>query len=484
MARKKPQGNTKPVANKPNQKRMSNAERSAYFARREAAKVLRTILQGDARRRAVGSIKSLVYSPSVRNKKATYALVCQTLKYLPIIKDVFDIANVLSSKWKRQEELMYIILYDILFGQEALLAGDAEKILLQRKDMLQAALAKLLVRKKVKHVSDLMTSYKISDLPKPRYARVNTLKMDVESALLEFKKQYEVCQDAMVPDLLIFPPRTDLHDHPLVKSGSVFLQGKASSMVAVALGPKPGWEVIDACAAPGNKTVHLAALMKGKGEIIACELNKERVKRLKDTVKLAGATNVKVKHEDFLNMSSEDPAYSKVQAILLDPSCSGSGTVVDRLDHLLPSYTADSSDVNRLEKLAAFQKKALEHALSFPAVERIVYSTCSINQVENEDVINSVLPLASSYGFELTTVFPQWPRRGHPVFDGSQHLLRTDLIEDKEGFFIALFVRKGVSTPAKHTRDVDNTLRAIQRRKKRRLNSFFLLKTFGLFLQS
>uniref|UniRef100_A0A1S4BM36 Probable 28S rRNA (Cytosine-C(5))-methyltransferase n=2 Tax=Nicotiana TaxID=4085 RepID=A0A1S4BM36_TOBAC len=191
MARKKPQGNTKPVANKPNQKRMSNAERSAYFARREAAKVLRTILQGDARRRAVGSIKSLVYSPSVRNKKATYALVCQTLKYLPIIKDVFDIANVLSSKWKRQEELMYIILYDILFGQEALLAGDAEKILLQRKDMLQAALAKLLVRKKVKHVSDLMTSYKISDLPKPRYARVNTLKMDVESALLEFKKQYE-----------------------------------------------------------------------------------------------------------------------------------------------------------------------------------------------------------------------------------------------------------------------------------------------------
>lgn len=56
------------------------AERSALFARREAAKVLRTLLQGDARRRAVGTIKSLVYSPSVRNKKATFALVCQTLK--------------------------------------------------------------------------------------------------------------------------------------------------------------------------------------------------------------------------------------------------------------------------------------------------------------------------------------------------------------------------------------------------------------------
>lgn len=59
------------------------SERSAYFARREAAKVLRSVLQGDARRRAAGSIKSLVYGPSVRNKKATFALVCQTLKCNP-----------------------------------------------------------------------------------------------------------------------------------------------------------------------------------------------------------------------------------------------------------------------------------------------------------------------------------------------------------------------------------------------------------------
>lgn len=90
MARKKPQARNAPVAMKPPKKspgtdtpagkRLTNAERSAYFSRREAAKVLRTILQGDDRRRAVGSIKSLVYGPSVRNKRATYALVCQTLK--------------------------------------------------------------------------------------------------------------------------------------------------------------------------------------------------------------------------------------------------------------------------------------------------------------------------------------------------------------------------------------------------------------------
>ncbi|KAI3715647.1 hypothetical protein L6452_22633 [Arctium lappa] len=438
-----------PVAKEPKSRRQGNVERSSLFARREAAKVLRSVLHGDSHRRAVGSIKTLVYSPSIRNKKATFALVCQTLKYLPIIKDVLEIANVLNSKWKRQGELMYIITYDILFGQDASLTGDAEKYLILRKGPLQSALAKILVRKGAKRVEDLMAQYQIPDVKKPRFVRVNTLKLDVETAMCELGKENEVQKDDMIPDLLVLPPGTDLHNHPLLIDGSIFMQGKASSMVAVALGPKPGWEVIDACAAPGNKTVHLAALMKGEGKIVACELNKDRVKRLEHTKKLAGAANVEVLHEDFLNLNPKDQLYSKVRAILLDPSCSGSGTAADRLDYLLPSHTSgDGDDVSRLIKLAAFQEKALIHALSFPAVERVVYSTCSVHQIENEDVVKSVLPLAESYGFQLATPFPQWPRRGLPVVEGSQHLLRTDPVEDKEGFFIALFTRNTGSFPA------------------------------------
>ncbi|KAK1417019.1 hypothetical protein QVD17_26141 [Tagetes erecta] len=444
MARNKVVQPTKPSAKEPKSRRQTNIERSSYFARREAAKVLRTVLQGDAHRKAVGSIKTLVYSPTIRNKKATFALVCQTLKYLPVIKDVMEVANVLNSKWKRQEELVYIITYDILFGQDASLTGDAEKYLILRKAPLQSALAKILVKKGAKRIEDLMAQYQIYDVKKPRYVRVNTLKLDVETAMFELGKENVVQKDEMIPDLLVLPPGTDLHNHPLVTNGSVFMQGKASSMVAVALGPKPGWEVIDACAAPGNKTVHLAALMKGEGKLVACELNKDRVKRLEHTTKLAGATNVEVLHESFLNLNPEDQLYSKVRAILLDPSCSGSGTVADRLDYLLPSHTSgddEAADEGRLVKLAAFQKKALIHALSFPAVERVVYSTCSVHQIENEDVIKSVLPLAASYGFQLSTPFPQWARRGLPVVEGSQHLLRTDPVEDKEGFFIALFTR-------------------------------------------
>ncbi|XP_058215487.1 25S rRNA (cytosine-C(5))-methyltransferase NSUN5 [Rhododendron vialii] len=435
---------TRAAAEKPENRRPSSADRSAYFARREAAKVLRTVLQGDAKRRAVGSIKSLVYSPSVRNKRGTFALVCETLKYLSIIKEVLGSANVLNSKWKRQGELIYTVTYDILFGQAASLVGDAEKFLLLRKDALQSALAQLLVRKGMKDIKDLTACQKFPDISKPRYVRVNTLKLDLKSALQELGKQNKVHEDDMVPDLLELPPGVDLHNHPLVLNGSVFMQGKASSMAAAALQPEPGWEVLDACAAPGNKTVHLAALTHGKGKILACELHKERVQRLKETINLAGAANVEVLNEDFLNLNPKHTSYSKVRAILLDPSCSGSGTSAVRLDHLLPSHGAGNDDagINRLRKLQAFQKKALAHALSFPAVERLVYSTCSVHQIENEDVIKSVLPLALSLGFQLATPFPLWARRGLPVVEGSEHLLRTDPAEDKEGFFIALFIRK------------------------------------------
>ncbi|XP_051137292.1 25S rRNA (cytosine-C(5))-methyltransferase NSUN5 isoform X2 [Andrographis paniculata] len=368
-------------------------------------------------------------------------LLCMNLS---VIKEVMQEADVLNAKWKKQKDLMYVIAYDLLFGQNDSLTGDAEKYLMLRKDALGSALSQIIKRKGVRNVEDLVNLGE-SDLRKPRYVRVNTLKIDTELALHELKQEHEVQQDNIVPDLLILPPGADLHNHSLVINGDIFLQGKASSMAAIALGPKPGWEVIDACAAPGNKTVHLAALMKGQGKIIACELDEERVKRLKHNVKLAGATNVKVKHCDFLSLDPKDPSYSKVRAILLDPSCSGSGTALERLDHLLPSHTAGSSghvETKRLQKLAGFQKKVLEHALSFPAVERIVYSTCSIHQIENEDVVKSVLHLALSHGFQLATALPPWPRRGLPAFDGSEHLLRTDLTVDKEGFFIALFVRK------------------------------------------
>ncbi|KAG5030843.1 hypothetical protein JHK82_014447 [Glycine max] len=434
--------------------KLKGADRSAYFARREAAKVLKVVLEGDAKRRALASIKSLIYQPSVRNKKATFALICQTLKHLPIINYVLEAASILNSKWKRQRELIYIIVYDILFGQAVPLVGDAEKFLMRHQDALRSTLKQLLLQRNVKTVKQLIALHQVPDVSVPRYVRVNTLKLDVDSALLELQKNYS---------------------------------GKASSMAAPALSPEPGWEVLDACAAPGNKTVHLAALMKRKGKIIACELQRERIKRLKDTIKLSGASNIQVLNDDFLNQNPKDPSYSKVKAILLDPSCSGSGTAASRLDHLLPSKAAgQDTDTERLNKLATFQRKALQHALLFPAVERIVYSTCSINQIENEDVIKSVLPIAESNGFQLAKPFPEWQCRGLPVFEGSECLVRTDPAKHGEGFFIALFTRKDANfsggSNKNETRISHSTPEIKNARRKKKRVPFVSTNLFKMWL--
>nr|CAB3446117.1 unnamed protein product [Digitaria exilis] len=477
------------------------AERAAFFARREAAAVLRRVLRGDATRRAAGSIKSLVYSPTVRNKRATFALVCQTLKYLPILKEVLGSSGILNSKCKKQEELVVVTAYDILFGQGIAVSGSAEQLIMTHKDTLSNALDRICAKRKVSNVEDLLGK-KTEVKPKPRFLRVNTLKTTTDSVVEELGKIHMVDKDDMVPDMLVLPPGTDLHSHPLVTNGKVFLQGKASCMVAVALSPKPGWKVsifrngaiwiivIDACAAPGNKTVHLAALMNGEGSIIACELNKERAKTLQHTVRRSGANNIQTVNGDFLDIDGNDPSYAEVRAILLDPSCSGSGISAERLDYLLPSYSRgeqdDASTSSRVLKLSAFQKKALSHALSFPSVERVVYSTCSIHQAENEDVVNAVLPLATSLGFELATPFPQWHRRGLPVFEGSEHLLRTDPEDNLEGFFIALFVRKvacgGVEEPSE---DVALEVpRKLVRRRRNRFRAFSSLRLSRMILCS
>ena len=90
------------------------------------------------------------------------------------------------------------------------------------------------------------------------------------------------------------------------------------------------------------------------------------------------------------------------------------------------------------------QVKILTHALAFPALERLVYSTCSIHAQENEGVISRVLPRAHELGYQLATALPSWPRRGLPdACEHSDRLLRVDPEHDlTDGFFIALFERR------------------------------------------
>ncbi|THH19811.1 hypothetical protein EW146_g1416 [Bondarzewia mesenterica] len=165
----------------------------------------------------------------------------------------------------------------------------------------------------------------------------------------------------------------------------------------------------------------------------------------------AGCKNTEAMNADFLTTDPQDPRFSKVTHILLDPSCSGSG-IINRLDYLLePEEETDDSQEERLIKLSAFQLMMIRHAMKFPSVQKIVYSTCSIHATENENVVQQALSSAEAQTGPFTLaspheVLPTWRRRGLPEMlanpADAAALVRCSPGEDAtNGFFVSCFVR-------------------------------------------
>ncbi len=343
-------------------------------------------------------------------------------------------------------------------------------------------------------------------LPHPRWVRVNSLRSSVDEQLETTFKGYEVvasvgevmagqgkkilCLDGSVPGLLALPPGTDVSKTEAYRSGAIIFQDKASCFPAYLLDPRPeDGTVIDACAAPGNKTTHLAAIIKERSagqKIHAFEKDKNRAKTLEKMVKIAGSDGFTVIHpgQDFMRVDPHADEYRQVGALLLDPSCSGSGIVGrDEMPELhlpeLSSSTSASSQggkrgrenmgkndrkrkreesghINekpppmlvdddgettvllsekdlraRIEALASFQLSIILHAFSFPAASKVTYSTCSIYAGENEHVVLTALAsdIAKQRGWKIlrrnrqVRGMQEWPVRGDvDACDGDQEI--------------------------------------------------------------
>jgi putative methyltransferase len=120
--------------------------------------------------------------------------------------------------------------------------------------------------------------------------------------------------DKHIQNLILFHPQAPLRDEKIYTNGWLILQDKASCMPAVVLNPPASDDtvVIDATAAPGNKTSHLSALMKNRGKLLAFERDRKRFGTLEMMLEKAKCTNVKSLNADFLMSDPLDPAYAKV----------------------------------------------------------------------------------------------------------------------------------------------------------------------------
>ncbi|CAK7264406.1 hypothetical protein SEPCBS57363_001053 [Sporothrix epigloea] len=489
-----------------------------------------------------------------------YALAAESCKWSAVLSEVIDRAGLLEQEQRRAKLtpiLALLLVHDLLIlkngtvgiqlpphhGLRAAIERHKARLAseLVRARLRRGAHTLAVLREQVERDAAASVSASSSLAAATRWVRINTLKSSLKQQLETTFAGYE--RVMMLPELFVSTsldqngtnsargggggaPRIYIDEHvpnlvavPLVtvassstittdltrceayKRGAIVFQDKASCFPAYLMDPATipgGGDIVDACAAPGNKTSHLAAILgelatfskeatPDRRQIFAFEKDNYRSKTLKNMLIKAGAlTNDSSDNndsgddsssaslvsvaagQDFLRVDPTAERFQNVRALLLDPSCSGSGIVgrdampvlhlpkpakssAEQQQHSQPAHSKNENkkrkretvvpagdkvqkDIDataaldgletktdpaaRLAALASFQLAILRHAFSFPAARRVTYSTCSIHAQENEHVVVRALRTAREKGWRLLRRDEQvagmqaWPVRG------------------------------------------------------------------------
>jgi 16S rRNA (cytosine967-C5)-methyltransferase len=218
-----------------------------------------------------------------------------------------------------------------------------------------------------------------------------------------------------LPEGLVPEGPFDAHGSELFAEGAIMPQARGSMLVARAVDPRPGERILDLCAAPGAKATHLAALLGNRGEIVAVERHRGRAEALRRTCERMHARCVQVVVGDAAAYRAE----LTHDRVLLDPPCSGLGTLQSRPD-LRWRVSPES-----ISEMAALQRRMLGAAGAATSPGgRLVYSVCTISRAESDEVVEEFV--GENPDFELEGRRQLLPHRD-----------RTD------GFFIARLRRAG-----------------------------------------
>ncbi len=188
------------------------------------------------------------------------------------------------------------------------------------------------------------------------------------------------------PDALLCDRRRPIFQSQSFKQGLCEIQDEGSQLISLLLNPKPKSITLDACAGGGGKTLHLATLMQNKGKVYAYEKFPKRFGNIRDRLKRSSLQNVELLDSDLKLQRFCEKFTGRVDNILLDVPCTGSGTLRRNPD-LKRRLTPES-----LERIKIVQSEILDHyAPLLKAGGRLVYATCSIFREENEAQVEAFL---------------------------------------------------------------------------------------------
>ncbi len=264
-------------------------------------------------------------------------------------------------------------------------AGREKDSLLASREALPLAVAfshpEFLVRRWIKTMGKAKTEAlcQWNQEPAQTFVRLNRLHEDAAEKL------------PAIPGLAPHPGAEDFFlttsvPREALKAGLCYAQDPSTAVAPGMLAPRPGETVLDACAAPGGKTAILSQAMCGEGRLVACDSSPARLTRLRENLTRLRVHNAQVMQHDFL--SQDPPPFGDLlfDRILLDVPCSNTGVMRRRIDVRWRLQEAEFAE------LARTQRGIFESALRYlKPGGSLVYSTCSIDPEENQQLVKAVL---------------------------------------------------------------------------------------------
>ncbi|MBS1538764.1 MAG: RsmB/NOP family class I SAM-dependent RNA methyltransferase [Bacteroidetes bacterium] len=268
----------------------------------------------------------------------------------------------------------------------------------------------------------------------PVCLRVNSRAITRERALEELNKvSIKASPSIISPDGIILANREQLSQVELYKSGAIEVQDIGSQLIGYAVAPEEHWQILDACAGAGGKSLHLAALQNDLGIIISTDIEYKRLRELDFRAKRAGLKSVTTHLLSAKNEKTLQKLVGKCEAVLVDAPCSGMGTA-RRMPMVKWRLTA-----SLVAKLARKQLEILTEKSRFVRQGGVLcYATCSLMPQENEEVVKAFLKENSQFVLEpLSQAFKHYgiTIEGLNELDSMVTLLPD--IHGTDGFFIA-----------------------------------------------
>ncbi len=271
--------------------------------------------------------------------------------------------------------------------------------------------------------------------PAPFSVRVNTLKTDREGFLLALAAQgHKGDPTRFAPEGVTLAARANA-PLPGDLEGWYQVQDEASMLVAHLLAPRPGERLLDACAAPGGKTTHLAALTGNRAEILALDLHPQRVRLIDQGAARLGCHGITARNWDLTRLPPFLPPQS-CDGVLLDAPCSGLGVLRRNPEARWRLQPADITVLAERQAMLLTQAAGLVKPGG-----RLLYAVCTVTPEETDAQVAAFL--ARQPDFHLQPLANRVPRHWQELVDGQGCLRTWPHRHQLDGFFAALLTRRG-----------------------------------------